>query len=459
MQSLSKILNDLHNLSSTNLKKELLNQNKENENLKIFFRLAYDPYIKFNIARVVLSDHNRHRARDYDFSEFLQDLDKLVRKEITGNQALEYVEYIYWNLPEDFRPFLEKMLKKDLKIGVSIGLINDTWPNWIPEFKLGLCERFKKIKQLKFPYIVEPKIDGTRALCFVYPDGTTEIKSRAGLVFNNYPHIEEQCKTAVLNHHISLNSFGFESGYVFDGELKSLTFNSTMSQARRIYNVDTSNFIYRIWDVISVDEFLSGASSNDLFTRKFILRKLFENPYQNYDSIRILPDTEISSKEQIIQFFEYWHKDQGEEGIILKNPHSFYPYCTSSKRSKDWIKYKIQDYQNDTGGATLSSIYSVKITEVYPGERGTKYEFILGGFEFSGIGLYKEQKVEIIGKCGGGYKDEQRKDFWERRHELIGKIIDIEAQEVSVNKDGYYSLRFPVFKSLREDLIFPDQEL
>ena len=47
-------------------------------------------------------------------------------------------------------------------------------------------------------------------------------------------------------------------------------------------------------------------------------------------------------------------------------------------------------------------------------------------------------------KVGGGYSDEQRDDFWNRKDDVVGTVIEIKGQEIT--KDGV--VRFPVF--LRE---------
>ena len=52
---------------------------------------------------------------------------------------------------------------------------------------------------------------------------------------------------------------------------------------------------------------------------------------------------------------------------------------------------------------------------------------------------------------GSGYTKEERKDFWLKREDLIGKIIEVQFMEETQNKDGKKSLRFPVFKRLRLD--------
>jgi DNA ligase-1 len=51
-----------------------------------------------------------------------------------------------------------------------------------------------------------------------------------------------------------------------------------------------------------------------------------------------------------------------------------------------------------------------------------------------------------------GFKEEMRDFYWNNTQELIGKTIEVEAQEETTNKQGGRSLRFPEFKGVRLDL-------
>ena len=61
---------------------------------------------------------------------------------------------------------------------------------------------------------------------------------------------------------------------------------------------------------------------------------------------------------------------------------------------------------------------------------------------------YKGNKVAV----GSGYTWEERDEFWNKRENLIGKIVTVQYFEESKNsKTGLVSLRFPVFKQIRDD--------
>ena len=51
---------------------------------------------------------------------------------------------------------------------------------------------------------------------------------------------------------------------------------------------------------------------------------------------------------------------------------------------------------------------------------------------------------------GTGITDKQRKDFWKQKDELIGQLVEIQADMATQNQKGdTWSLRFPRFKTFR----------
>ena len=60
---------------------------------------------------------------------------------------------------------------------------------------------------------------------------------------------------------------------------------------------------------------------------------------------------------------------------------------------------------------------------------------------------YKGYEVGV----GSGFSKEQRIYYWEHPEEIIGKIIEIQCFEETKDKQGNLSLRFPVFKRVRDD--------
>jgi DNA ligase-1 len=51
---------------------------------------------------------------------------------------------------------------------------------------------------------------------------------------------------------------------------------------------------------------------------------------------------------------------------------------------------------------------------------------------------------------GTGFSDGDRDGYWDARHDLLGHLVEVQADAVTQNQDGTYSLRFPRFLRFRD---------
>ena len=113
---------------------------------------------------------------------------------------------------------------------------------------------------------------------------------------------------------------------------------------------------------------------------------------------------------------------------MIKDPLSFY----ECKRSTSWLKSK----------PFIEISLEVKSFEEGTGRNKGKLGAIIAEGEDNG----KYFKLNI----GSGFTDIQRKEYWDNRNKLPGKIIEIRADSISKSQDGqFWSLRFPRFKTFR----------
>lgn len=63
-----------------------------------------------------------------------------------------------------------------------------------------------------------------------------------------------------------------------------------------------------------------------------------------------------------------------------------------------------------------------------------------------GYQFHDGEKIHV-GDIGGGFTDEQRKDYWDRRDSVFPCVIEVETSE----RLPSMKLRFPVFKRMRPD--------
>ena len=50
---------------------------------------------------------------------------------------------------------------------------------------------------------------------------------------------------------------------------------------------------------------------------------------------------------------------------------------------------------------------------------------------------------------GSGLSDSDRDEYWSARDNLLGRVVEVQADSVTQNQDGSYSLRFPRFLRFR----------
>lgn len=85
---------------------------------------------------------------------------------------------------------------------------------------------------------------------------------------------------------------------------------------------------------------------------------------------------------------------------------------------------------------TVNSVYGKGFIPVFDVQLGTPLD-----------------KVKLI---SSGFTDEQRNYYWNNPDEIVGKIITVKYKEETKNKDGSYSLQFPVFQTVRFDKAEPN---
>jgi DNA ligase-1 len=62
-------------------------------------------------------------------------------------------------------------------------------------------------------------------------------------------------------------------------------------------------------------------------------------------------------------------------------------------------------------------------------------------------GVDNERNIRV--NVGSGLSDANRDEYWLARDQLLGNVVEVEADAVTQNQDGSYSLRFPRFVRFR----------
>jgi len=413
------LLDEIEATNSRNEKKDILAKGEENEVFKDLLKKAYDPFLKFNLVKFnegAPKEDSGAESYFRNYERFLEILQSLTSSEISGNNAIEIVESFFYTLDNRERKWYARVLKKDLRAGITDSTINSVFKKLIPKFDCMLAKPWEDVKKKPKRVIVDKKLDGYRAVSFVNAPDSVEIFTRNGKSITGFKAVEEDLKL-------------LPSGYVYDAEIVGKD-NEFSDMQKLVFNkkVEEKAGTLVIFDVLPIDEFREGKSSATLVNRKANLSTLAEE-FPNLENIRFEVGhptvlDPVNDWEEIENVYLSFVK-QGYEGAMIKNADSYY-VC---KRSADWAKIK----PFETG--------DFEITGFYEGEG--KFEGMLGGFVID----FEGYEVEV----GSGYSDSQRQEYWENRNELISSVIEVQYQDVTENEKGTKSLRFPTFVSMRFD--------
>ena len=89
--------------------------------------------------------------------------------------------------------------------------------------------------------------------------------------------------------------------------------------------------------------------------------------------------------------------------------------------------------------------FDLKVIQVVEGEG--KYVGMMGALLCEGFDDGKLIRVSV----GSGFSDEQRAEIWKNRRKALGQTVVVMCDAVTQSNTGEYSLRFPRFKTFRDD--------
>ena len=441
----SEVLTELESDNSRLFKEEILLKNKDNDTLKRVLKAALDPYTQYYQRKI--PKYERTELPVQSLSWGLNQLELLTKRELTGNAAIKHLQKILSSITEDNAEVIKRVVTKDLKCGVNIATVNKIFgKEFIETYPCMLASAFnqKAFEAIKYPALVQTKLDGMRANIIIDGEGRVDVRSRNGKQISLAGHFDNFVMN-VFYKSPTLESLDVFHGAVLDGELLVLDENDLFILDRKTGNgilnkavkgtispEETARVRFECWDMIPLEDFKKGICEIPYFDRVDILRERMEgiitggysHKVKEDHLISILHTETVGSYADCEEFFNE-ALEAGEEGIIVKNGDS--PW--EDKRSKYQVKMK----------AELEADLLVEgILE------GTgKYEGLIGSLSCT----TKDGNLKV--NVGSGLSDEHRKMDPE---DYIGKIITVKYNEKIKDKNSeHWSLFLPIFQELRLD--------
>ena len=391
---------------------------------------AYNPYYTFHVRQVPESSGIEHAENPWPV--FWGLLEGLRTRSFSGHRARDAIletmkrfDSLEWN------NLCRRVITKDLRCGISEKTLNKVLgkTEWkIPVFSCQLAQdstdQPKKLKGIKR---LECKLDGVRVLAVVQGTDVT-LYSRNGKQFENFPQIaqaiEDNRKALGLPNHPS-------TSFVLDGEIVGESFQKLMKQAHRKSDAVTDGMVYHVFDIIPLDSFIEGHYNAQQHKRIEMLERVraklpADGPIQIMNGLDV--DLDTAEGHDIMQRYAEAAVEGGFEGIMIKSMDA--PYLC--KRTDYWMKWK----------PTITVDLKIVGFEQGTGRNADRLGAIICEGDDNGR--------HICVNVGSGLSDGDRNEYWRSRDLLLGHLVEIQADAVTQNQDGSYSLRFPRFLRFRD---------
>lgn len=258
-----------------------------------------------------------------------------------------------------------------------------------------------ELDKIAFPVYTQPKLDGIRAI--VTDRG---VVSRTGKPIPNR-HIRE-CLEGIGIH-------GFDGEIITYRRGKMDRFENVSSKVMSA--AGEPDFVFHVFDDFSRPYSPFESRMEDLMGNPCFLH------YSGF--LRPVECGEAYSMPDLMRLHRSYIK-QGFEGTIIRAPDAEYKHGRSTAREGALLKLK--DFDDDEA-------------RIIGFVERLNHEPSLGAFVMSWRG------VEF--NIGTGFTEDERNDYWSRRHSLIGKSVTFSYQGVGSNGRP----RFPSFVGFRRDLV------
>lgn len=434
MRTLHHFNNFVKEITSSNSrlhKQAVLQKYKDDEEVKRYLQIAFDPYRVYGISTKKLHAQVSITTPFIACTETIFELFEYLEEHNTGTFS-EILECQSWlndvaSLDSESATLLEDLICKDLSIGCDAKTINKEIPGLIPEFNVQLANKYfdkpAVVEGKKFA--ITTKIDGGRIIA-LKENGQVSFYTRAGQKYEGLVDLEDEMSRLMPDN------------WCLDGEITLLVRGNLSSKEAyketmkivRTKDKDKHGIKMQVFDCMTVEDFKRQQCDMPYKRRRAVVEDLFNVvDFHYFELLPLLYVGEDTSK--IMEILEEQTTVYSEEGIMINDWNAPYEF----RRTNALLKVKKMD--------TLD-------LEVIGFEEGSGR---LAGTLGAVLVRYKNSNVV---KVGSGFSDSMRSEIWANQSDWLGAIIECQYFEETKNADGGISLRFPVFKSRRTDKLEAD---
>lgn len=427
LQHFNEFVKEIMAFNSRLHKQAVLNKYKDDEIVKKYLQIAFDPYKVYGIStkklsKIVGASGVNTIESVFEFFEYLEEHNTGTDRDISVCQeVLNCVN----SFDRECGTLLETLICKDLSIGCDSKTINKEIPGLIPTFNVQLANKyFDKPEYVEGKtFAVTTKIDGGRIIA-LKENGQVSFYTRAGQKYEGLVDLESEM-LRLMPDNLCLDG---EITLLVRGNLSSKDAYKETMKIVRTKDKEKYGIKMQVFDCMTAEEFKNQYCKSNYTDRRANLELMFNQiDFRYFELLPILYRGSDTSK--ITEILEE-EIANGEEGIMINVCDALYEF----KRTNNLLKVKK---------------FNTCDLRVIGFEEGTgKYVGMLGAF----ICEYKGGQVRV----GSGLTDEQRIEVWRNSRNYENLIIEVSYFEETKDSTGKESLRFPTFKDFRFDKTEPN---
>lgn len=420
-----EIIQQLHAAKGTIEKQAILDSQTANEDLKLFMKAVYDPAINYYIKKVPEIESTQG-TQEFYFGVVDWLVSELATRRTSGKEAQKELAKMLTILNTEGKELVKMILKRSVGASVGETMVLNTWPGlfFIPPYMRcsGLDDKAITMFDAEESFYIQPKRDGSFAYLVAEASGC-QLITRSG---NSYPKWFAEMLAGSVPYDVVLcgELEVYSNGKLLSRKEGNGILNSIQHGADW-HEVDFYEFKLIAWDFLTTHEFSAGQSQVPYKHRLANLEATIW--WCGTDCIDIIETHEVKSFAEADKYVKKWQQAGGEGGIA-KTKDGIWKDGTSKHNVKMKVKFAA-DYL---------------IEGYYEGEG--KAAGMLGGLKIA------SSCGKLRNNVGSGFSDDQRKYFWSIKEQLIGKIVECEANDV-ITKRGSdtIALSLPIFVEIRED--------
>jgi ATP-dependent DNA ligase len=447
---IKEILDEIASESGSNMKMEILKKYLGNSVLEKVLYNGLSKRVKFYLKQI--PEYSLNGSESLTLIEGLDSLSVLSNREKTGHDGIAHLKQILENLSEEDAYVIERIIEKDMKIGMGTSNVNKVFKDLIEKTPyMGAKSFSEKLAMLFFfdkkgnpllcdegkvkPAKSDVKMDGRYCNALIR-GGEVELESRQGeTTFLYGTKFAKELSTfddIVLNGELTIDgvdrytSNGIIASLVSIGKKTSEGKDVTKEIAKfeeKHMSVEQARQSIRFtcWDVITIEEYFEKGS---------------KRPYQvRWESL-----TEIVSQTEMVSLVEhkivYSYQEamehflevlaRGEEGTILKSLDGVWKDGKPNHQMKMKLMMDID-------------------------LRAKSFNWGTGKNEGIISSINCESSCGVVKARVAGMTEDQMKYVTENKDEVIDMIIETQSCGLSQDRDGNWGLLHPAFKSFRDD--------